>query len=704
MRSEPLPGVQPGRYRIDVGPVRVVTAEDRTRVRERRRHAEQLATASARLMEIAKGRTPGPGEIQQLESELDAVIVFSESRRHARQLASAWRFKSLLLLFSNRDHEALEVNEQRLALLVGARWRGERAHALNHMADALTRTGETRRAHEAYQAALALPLSPQLEAITYDNLGFILRRMGRFQESLDAHQKALSYFRKAGPSRSEAVVLSRMANVWNEIGDPTRALVVQQEALDIYKAIDDRISEVRALNLRAARLIENDDVEAARTVVERARMVGDIDKVPINMADTNATLAQIHEALADHPRTLELAGLALQQYRALSFGDGETRALLLLAAAHLASGRPVDADSYARQAAALAQASGTWIQEAEAHYILARAARMSGIMVAAREHLESAIEGIERARATLGGSQLRTSFTARFQDVYEEQVDVLMALHRTRPAQGLDRAALEASELSRARSLLDVLAASASDIRGQVDGALLDRERDVRLRLNDKDVLARAARANARMSDASQLDREVASLAAEVQVIESDIAARSPAFAALTRPRALSVDRIQRDVLDADTVLLEYAVGKERTWLWGVTSTEIVAFELPGRAALEPAVREALELLTTRQRREPRLAAAESRQRLAAADARLETSLATLGHSLLGPVARRLRGDWRGKAARRRGVRSARVRAVCRASAPGFDSTAAQRSARSPDRRSRGRICAVGLGDGCAQA
>ncbi len=132
-------------------------------------------------------------------------------------------------------------------------------------------------------------------------------------------------------------------------------------------------------------------------------------------------------------------------------------------------------------------------------------------------------------------------------------------------------------------------------------------ERDVRLRLDDKDVLARDARAEGRKSDACRLDREVAALAADLQVVESHIAASSPAFSALTRPRSLSASRIQGEVLDAETVLLEYSVGKERCWLWAVTPTEIATFELPGRNAIEPLVRTILELLTTRQRRDPRL-------------------------------------------------------------------------------------------------
>jgi CHAT domain-containing protein/tetratricopeptide (TPR) repeat protein len=649
VHSEPLPGVEAGRYRIGVGSARPASDVDRQCRTERQQRAEQLAAASARLMEVAKGATPAVNELIQLEASLDAVMAFSEANRQSRQLATARRFKSLLLLLANRDREVVAINEQRLAWLVGARSRGERAHALNHMADGLTRTGETRRAYEAYQEALTLPLSPHLEAITHDNIGYVLGRMGRLQESLDAHVRALAYFRKAGPRRSEAVVLSRLAGVWNEVGELTRALEVQQEALDVYRSIDDRISEARGLNLRAAWLLENGDVDAARAAVERAQTLNDVDQVPINTANTNEVLAKIHEARGEYSKAIELAARSHEQFRSLGFHQGEATTLVLLAAAHLAEGRPDEARTYATRAAAASEASRIWTIDADARVVLARAARVAGNLDAAREHVETALERIERARATLGGAELRTSLTARYQELYEEHADLLMALHRSRPGDGFDRVALEASELSRARSLLDVLTAGAAEIRGRVDGALLDRERDLRLRLDDKDVLARDARAEGRTFDAARLDREMAALAADLQLVDSQIAANSPAFSALTRPRSLSAHRIQGEVLDADTVLLEYSVGKERSWLWGVTATEIVTFELPGRTAIEPLVRNLLELLTTRQRRDPRVGSAESLRRVKAADVRLEGRLSVLGQTLLGPVAARLRGDWRRK-------------------------------------------------------
>lgn len=40
---------------------------------------------------------------------------------------------------------------------------------------------------------------------------------------------------------------------------------------------------------------------------------------------------------------------------------------------------------------------------------------------------------------------------------------------------------------------------------------------------------------------------------------------------------------------DADTLLLEYALGTERSYVWAVTPASISGFELPPRARIEAA-------------------------------------------------------------------------------------------------------------------
>ena len=270
---------------------------------------------------------------------------------------------------------------------------------------------------------------------------------------------------------------------------------------------------------------------------------------------------------------------------------------------------------------------------------------------------------------------------------------MLASLHRERPTEGFDRLALEASELSRARSLLDVLATSSIDIRAGVDATLLDRERALRQRLADKDVARHRAVDNGQASDAAGLEREIAELTDALRTTESAIAASGPGFAALTRPRAVDLDALRRDVLDDDTVLLEYAVGNDRTWLFALTPTTLDTFDLAGRTRLNPVVRAAIDAVTARQR--------DAASQDAAHDAALRTALGELSTQLLGPIADRLRGAVAGQAARRGGVGCDRIRAV-------RGPAAARRRrghAGGPARRGpRGRGRAVGRGDRGAAA
>ena len=106
---------------------------------------------------------------------------------------------------------------------------------------------------------------------------------------------------------------------------------------------------------------------------------------------------------------------------------------------------------------------------------------------------------------------------------------------------------------------------------------------------------------------------------------------------------AALVKEIQQ-VLDKDTLLLEYALGEERSYVWAVTPTSVTSYELPKRADLETAATRVYGALTARNRL-IRFEKQEHRQvRVAQADAEyLETS-AVLSQMLLGPVAGRFEG------------------------------------------------------------
>jgi hypothetical protein len=61
----------------------------------------------------------------------------------------------------------------------------------------------------------------------------------------------------------------------------------------------------------------------------------------------------------------------------------------------------------------------------------------------------------------------------------------------------------------------------------------------------------------------------------------------------LTQPEPLSVLSIQKQLLDENTVLLEYALGNQRSFLWLVTPVSVRSFLLPGQKEIETAARQA---------------------------------------------------------------------------------------------------------------
>jgi CHAT domain-containing protein len=97
--------------------------------------------------------------------------------------------------------------------------------------------------------------------------------------------------------------------------------------------------------------------------------------------------------------------------------------------------------------------------------------------------------------------------------------------------------------------------------------------------------------------------KEIASITSEFDEVRAQIRARSPRYAALTQPQPLDLAEIQQQVLDENTLLLEYALGEKRSYLWLVSKRSIDAYELPPRAEIETAARRVYELLNVRPKR-----------------------------------------------------------------------------------------------------
>jgi hypothetical protein len=98
----------------------------------------------------------------------------------------------------------------------------------------------------------------------------------------------------------------------------------------------------------------------------------------------------------------------------------------------------------------------------------------------------------------------------------------------------------------------------------------------------------------------AEVSKEIAAVLEQYQEVEGQIRSSSPAYASLTQPKPLSAREVQQQLLDADTMLLEYALGEKRSYVFVVTTTRIDSYDLPKRADLEDTAHHVYKLQTSR--------------------------------------------------------------------------------------------------------
>jgi len=495
-------------------------------------------------------------------------------------------------------HEALELCRR-------ASDRDGEAQILNDIGEVYQSLGETQKALEKYNEALPLSRAigaRRVEAVTLNNIGVVYWTLGETQKALEKHNEALPVFQAVGNRSGEATTLKNIGTVYWSLGEMQRALEKYNEALTIYQVVGDRRGEANILN----------------------------------------NLGLVYWSLGETQKALEKYNVTMPIRRAVGDRRGESITLYNIGTVYLSLGETQKALEKYNEALLISQVIGERNGEAANLLGIARVEQKRGNLTQARQAIEKAIGLIESLRANIVSQELRATYLAARQDLFESYIDLLMQMHKHDPAAAFDAIALAVSERVRARSLLELLMEAHADIRQGVDISLLERERSLQQRLNAK--AAAQVRLLNREHIPEQADaaaKEIADITAEYEELQVQVRERSPRYAALTQPQPLNLTEIQQQVLDPDTLLLEYLLGDNASYLFVVSQTSITWRRLPKRAEIEEAARRVRELLTAQQ---PRPGDTEAKYHARVKEARegYWPKAAELSRMLLGPVASQL--------------------------------------------------------------
>jgi len=626
-----------GSFELRVEALREPEAADRKRGEAERMFAEAYRSLSR----------PEAEARQQALKNLEALLPVFRSLQDRHVEVSVLNLLGLASNSSGQPRQAVDYYEQALGVSRTLGDSRNEARMLNNIGGAYDIMGEPQRALDYYGRALSLWETLNVAAEqgnTLNNVGVIYYNLGELQRSLDYYNRALPFRRAESNPRREANTLDNISLIYIALGEPQQALEYLGQSLTLRRAAKDVQGEANSLNqigYAYAALGEttkaldyyNQSLPLRRTSGDRRGEAATLKNIGV----AYASLGQPQKAVEQHEQALKLI-------RAIGNRREEAVTLLFLGKAYAISGELQKRDEYYTQALSIFQALSDRLGEARARQSIAKVERDRGNFTEARAQIEAAVSIIEAMRAQVLSQQLRTSFFASRQDAYEFQIDLLMQMHRREPNKGYDAAALEASERARARGLMEMLSESGVDVRRGVDPALLERERELSQRLSAKAarLIALLGQPN-RQEQAAVLKKEVGALEDEHQQVLGDIRRRSPRYADITQPQPLGLREIQT-LLDSDTLLLEYSLGAERSYLWAVTRDGLRSFQLPGRERVEQTARRLYELVTARSNSKKGESARQRQERISRADSQTTGAAEELSRAVLGPAASELGG------------------------------------------------------------
>lgn len=570
-----------------------------------------------------------------------ALPIWRELKRK-REEASTLNFLGLVHNTLGDKQLALEHYNQALVLAREVNNRGLEATVLNNMAAIYFALGEKRKAAESFDQVLPLrraandklgeastltnigsvysDLGENLRALDYynqalplwreakradgevsaiQNIGEAYDLLGEKQKALDYYAQALTLARSIGAKQVEGIISTNLATLYSSLGEKEKARDMYLQALEIHRATGNRTTEADTLHLLGFLHYELEDTQKALDYLTQALPVWRQLKDKRGEAITLTATGMVYRSLDQRDKSLEFSNQGLPLHREVGNRAGEAETLINIGLIESASGEKQKAFENFNRAAELSRAISDPALEAKAKYEIARVKLDTGELDQARSQIEDTLNIVESLRTKVASQELRASYFATVQKYYDFYIELLMRMNGRQVGKGFSGEALQVSERARARSLLEILAEANASIREGVDATLLEREQRLHHQLSGKaDALARLYASRPTPEQVVAAKKEVDDLTAQYNDVRAEIRRASPRYAALTQPSPLSLKEIQQQVLDNDTLLLEYWLGEKRSYLWAVTPTKITSYVLPARAKIESAARDSYEWLS----------------------------------------------------------------------------------------------------------
>jgi CHAT domain-containing protein len=489
--------------------------------------------------------------------------------------------------------QALKFYNQSLLLSIQVRDKSGQATTLNNIGLVYSDLGDKQQALNCYNQSLSLFIEvPHKfgQAATLNNIGRVYYDSGDNQQALNFYNQSLSLRIEVGDKAGQAATLDNIGLVYSDLGDKRQALKFYNQSLSLYIEVGGKSGRATTLNNIGRVYYDSGDKQQALKFYNQSLSlrieVGDKS----GQATTLNDMGLVYSDLGDKQQALKFYKQSLSLKMKVGNKSGQAATLNDMGLVYSYLGDNKQALKFIKQSLSLRMETGDKSEQARTLSNISGLERKQGNLEASLKQINAAINIIEELRKTYTNKDLKTTYFASVQDYYQFKTSLLMELHKKNPSKGYDAQALNNNERSRARVLIDLLAESGANIRKGVDPKLLEQEQRLQQLLNAKEKARTDILSTSKDTDATaqQLEQEITQIISQQQELKTKILTTSPQYAAIKYPQPLELEGIQQQ-LDKDTILLQYSLGEEHSYLWAVTPDSLQAYELPKGEDIEKA-------------------------------------------------------------------------------------------------------------------
>lgn len=430
-------------------------------------------------------------------------------------------------------------------------------------------------------------------------LGFIKYREAEWQNSISLLTEAQNLIDEEKEPEMMGQIAAGLAAAFNENGLPQNGLVHFQRALSFYRRTQNPQLIAYATWGVGSTYYQLGQYSQALSYFQQA--LRGVDGSGLDAALNHEYIGRVGVATDDYASALTHLRLALGIYTQAINPLEAARVRALMGEVYDRQGNAARARRNYRQALAGFERLGDRINQAAVYFAMGRMELSGGYYAAAENFLRRSIDVTESVRRITTSSDLIVAFSASTHERYEKYIDCLMRMHQAEPSRGFDVQAFEQSELARARSLVEFLNATRTHRAPGVDPQLAEREKSLRQSLRAKeDQRISLLGQHYRKAELQALDAEITAAETEYGKVYEAVKSQDPSYERAARPAAWNLQKIQKQIIvDDQTVLLEYVLGSEKSYVWVVTREGFASYEIGPREQITEHAKRLYEQLSS---------------------------------------------------------------------------------------------------------